>query len=154
MSFLYGSSVTANANAETVKRAYLDKKQNVHVVTENGRNVRVSNKGGAAFLKTAPDKKAIAWLVMNDWVAEGDDKPGAEELVIYRDGKTASIKCSPFIRDYWFWQNGNKIVIDCGGRRFAGREILYDTRTLEELDNLDQAEIPYEKRPAWSSGND
>jgi hypothetical protein len=79
---------------------------------------------------------------------------GSEELLIYRDGETASLKCTPFIRDYWFWQNGGQVAMDCGGRRFAGHEILYDTRTLKELARFDQAEVPPGKRPDWSNGDD
>lgn len=141
------------ADAEELKKAYLDKKNNVYLVTKQGRHQQITKKGNASMLKLAPNN-TVAWLVMNTWVAEGDDKPGSEELVIYRDGKAASIKCTPFIRDYWFWQEGGQIVIDCGGRRFAGREILYDTSTLKEIENLDQAEVPLNKRPAWSSGDD
>jgi len=142
------------AVAGTLKETYLDKKNNVHVITGNGRHQQITHMGNARKLKLANDGNTVAWLVMNAWVAEGDIKPGSEELVIYRDGKAASIKCTPFIRDYWFWQNGEKIAIDCGGRHFAGREILYDTRTLKELATFDQAEVPLEKRPDWSNGDD
>lgn len=152
--FLLGGSATVSAHAETGRRAYIDDRQNVHIVGKNGRSVQVTHEGRATSLKTAPDNKTIAWLVMNDWVAEGDVKPGSAELVIYRNGKAASIKCTPFIRDFWFWQNGNRIAIDCGGRHFAGSEILYDIRTLKELENFHQAQVPLDKRPPWSSAND
>ena len=151
--FLYGASATFNASAETVKRAYIDKRKNVHVVAVGGRDIQVTTKGNAADLKTAPDNKTVAWLTMNDWVAEGDVKPGSEELVIYRNGKAFSINCTPFIRDYWFWQKGDRVAIDCGGRRFAGRDILYDVKTLKKIESVDQAGIPFHKRPAWSRGD-
>jgi hypothetical protein len=106
------------------------------------------------MLKLAPDNETVAWLALNTWKAEGDGRPGSEELVIYRNGKLASIKCTPFIRDYWFWQNGSQIAIDCGGRHFAGRELLYDTRTLRELASFDQAEVQLEKRPDWSNSDE
>jgi hypothetical protein len=79
---------------------------------------------------------------MNSWTAEGDDRPGSEELMIYRNEKISSIKCAPFIRDYWFWQNGRQGVIYCGGRHFAGNEILYDSRTLKELASFYQGDVP------------
>lgn len=150
---LLALSFTLNVKAEALKSVYLDEKKNVHVVTAHGTLHRLTDKGNATSLKLAPDGETVAWLVMNPWAAEGDDGPGSEELVIYRNKKVNSIKCRPFIRDYWFWMNGSQVAIDCGGRHFAGREILYDTRTLKELSSFDQAEVPLEKRPAWSNND-
>jgi hypothetical protein len=141
------------ACAEDIKSTYLDRNNNVHILAKNGKHRQVTRQGNASMLKLAPNNKAVAWLALNKWTANGDDKPGAEELIIYRDGKIFSIKCSPFIRDYWFGGNGNQIAIDCGGRRFAGRQILYDTNTLREIAKFDQAEVPREKRPAWSDND-
>jgi len=140
--------------AEGLKRVYLDQKNNVHVLTQLGERRQITQNGKASMLKLSPDNQTVTWLVLNTWKAEGDDKPGAEELVIYRNKKSASIKCTPFIRDYWFWKNGRQIAIDCGGRHFAGREILYDTNTLKELANFNQAELRLEKRPDWSNSAD
>lgn len=142
------------SGAEELKNIYLDQKNNVHLLTQKGEHRQLTHKGNASTPKLARDNETAAWLKLNAWTAEGDDKPGSEELVIYRNGKSASIKCTPFIRDYWFWQNGSQIAIDCGGRRFAGREILYDVRTLKELAHFDQAEVPLEKRPDWSNSDD
>jgi hypothetical protein len=146
--------LTNYAEAEALKKIYLDQKNNVHILTQKGEHRQLTHQGNASTPKLAPDNETVAWLKLNAWKAEGDDKPGSAELVIYRNGKSASIKCTPFIRDYWFWQNGSQIAIDCGGRRFAGREILYDARTLKELANLDQAEVPLENRPDWSNSDD
>lgn len=152
--FILLAAVAPRADAETLKKVYLDQKNNVHLITGDGKHHQVTNKGNAALLKLAPDNETVAWLVLNTWKAEGDNKPGSEELAIYRKGKHSSIKCSPFIRNYWFWSNGKQIAIDCGGRRFAGREILYDAITLKELASFDQANIPLEERPRWSIDQD
>jgi hypothetical protein len=146
--------LTNYAGAEPLKKTYLDQKNNVHILTQKGEHKQLTHSGNVSMLKLAPDNETVAWLKLNTWKAEGDDTPGSEELVIYRNGKSSSIKCTPFIRDYWFWQNGSQIAIDCGGRRFSGREILYDARTLKELANFDQAEVPLEKRPDWSNSDD
>jgi hypothetical protein len=153
MCFLAGAAAPARSNAEKLKRAYLDDKQNVHVVTARGHHTQVTNKKNSAELKLAPDNETVTWLVMNNWTAEGDIGPGSEELVIYRNEKVTSIKCGPFIRDYWFWKNSNQIAIDCGGRHFAGREILYDTKTMKEASRFDQNDVPMEKRPDWSNAD-
>ena len=59
-----------------------------------------------------------------------------------------------FIREFWFWKDGSRIAIDCGGSHFAGRELLYDSATLKQLDSFDQAVVPLGKRPEWSSSRD
>ncbi|MFC0253486.1 hypothetical protein [Massilia consociata] len=152
--FILLATVTVQADAEAFKKVYLDQKNNVHLITREGKRQQVTTKGNAALLKLAPDNETVAWLVLNAWKADGDDIPGSEELAIYRKGKQISIKCTPFIRDYWFWAGGKQIAIDCGGRRFAGREILYDATTLKELASFDQANVPLDKRPDWSSDHD
>jgi len=151
--FLTICILMASARPETLKKVYLDSKRNVHVINIHGRDSQITNKGDASAPRLATDGETVAWLVMNTWAAQGDDGPGSEELIIYRDGKFSSLKCTPFIRDYWFWLNGSQIAIDCGARHFAGRETLYDTTTLHELSSFDEAEVPLEKRPDWSDAD-
>ncbi len=52
---------------------------------------------------------------------------------------------------YWFWKKGTHVATDCGGIHFAGIETLYDVNTLKEVDSFDQAQVPVEKRPEWST---
>lgn len=148
--FLATSVLATSAYGEMLRKVYLDGKQNVHIIDDRGRDTQITNKGNANLLKLASDRETVAWLVMNTWTVEGDDGPGFEELIIYRNGKRSSLKCTPFIRDYWFWMNGTRIAIDCGARHFAGREILYDTKTMRELASFDESKVPLEKRPDWS----
>jgi hypothetical protein len=115
-----------------------------------GHDLQITKTGDATSLKIATNNEIAAWLVMNKWIAEGDTEPQSEELKIYQNWVVKSIKCSLFIRDFWFWLNGNKIAIDCGGRHFAGWEILYDTKSLKKIASFDQNEVPSEKRPDWS----
>jgi len=140
--------------AETLRGAYLDKKNNVHVVNGLGNDLQITRTGNATALKLAANNETVAWLVMNKWIAEGDTEPQSEELKIYQNKEIKSINCSLFIRDFWFWLNGNQIVIDCGGRHFAGWEILYDTKSLKKIASLDQDEVLLEKRPDWSRGDE
>jgi hypothetical protein len=137
-----------------LNRVYLDNSQNVHIVTSSGKDLKLTTTGHRAKPKLAPDGKTAAWVVNHTWVAPGENEPGSSELEIYRQGKTRSIKCEPFIREFWFWQKGRGVAIDCGGSHFAGHEILYDVRTLKELDSFDQAGIPVDKRPSWSISSD
>lgn len=140
-----------SASGELLEKAYLDNNKNVHVHTRKGEHRQITYKKNSRKLKLAPDNETVTWLKLNDWVPEGDKNPGSDELVIYRNRRFASLKCTPFIRDYWFSDNGSRIAIDCGGRHFAGREILYDVRTLRELASFDQAKVPLKNRPHWSN---
>ena len=148
-------TICNQVSAETLKRVYLAKKENVHVVTLAGKDLQMTTKGHRSNVKLSTDGETAAWLIKHTWIAEGATEPGASELVIYRKGKTRTITCEPFIREYWFWHKGNNIVIDCGGLHFAGREILYDLHNnMKELDNFDQTVIPVDKRPLWSISSD
>jgi hypothetical protein len=146
-------SAIATTNTETLKKVYLDKNKNVHIVTSRDQDIEVTTKRNATSLKIAPDNETVAWLVMNNWIAEGDDEPGSEELVIYHSGKISSLECRPFNRDYWFWKNGSQIAIDCGGRHFAGTETLYDIKTERKISSFYEGDVPLEKRPEWSNGD-
>lgn len=144
-------ALSSNVYSQDIKRAFLDRNHNVHIIDYSGSQHQLTHAGNARSLKLAANN-AVAWLVMNDWVADGDDVPQSQELKIYLKGKTRSIKCGMFIRDHWFWQDGDQIAIDCGGRHFAGWEYLYDIKTLTIIASFDQADVPLEKRPAWSDG--
>lgn len=152
--FVLLTTVIVHAAAGSLGEVYLDQKNNVHLITSMGMHQQLTTKGNAALLKLSPDNETVAWLVLNTWKEEGDDIPGSEELAIYRKQRQTSIKCTPFIRDYWFPNGGKKIAIDCGGRRFAGREILYDIKTLKIIASFDQADVPLEKRPTCSRDQD
>lgn len=145
---------STKVEAETLRQVYLDKKNNVHVVNASSHDLQITETGDATSLKLSPNNETVAWLVMNKWIAEGDTQPQSEELKIYQNKQTRSIKCSLFIRDFWFWFNGDQIVIDCGGRHFAGWEILYDTKSLKKIASFDQDEVPLENRPEWSRGDE
>ncbi|MGK5025949.1 hypothetical protein [Janthinobacterium sp. RB2R34] len=143
-------SKSHSSNGEKFSSIYIDKKNNVHIVFLDGRDEKISKNGHAENATLAPDKHSAAWLVLNTWIAEGDVAPGASLLAIYRNNKVRHIKCEPFIRDYWFWLGGKQVAIDCGGRHFAGTLMLYDTESLKNMDAIFQADIPEDKRPAWS----
>ena len=142
------------ADAEALKKAYLDSRGNVHIITERGKHQRLTHEGNATSLKLAANNETVGWLVKNSWTLPGGKAAGSEELVVYQHGKAASIKCTPFIRDFWFWENGDQVAINCGGLHFAGREILYDTRSLREVASFDEADVPLSSRPNWSNNDD
>jgi hypothetical protein len=140
--------------AAALKDAYVDDGGNVHVVTAAGKDLRVAQGARASNAQLAPDGDSVAWMVMAAAPAQGESEAGSSEVRLYRNGKTRAIKCEPFIREFWFWKKGSRIAIDCGGSHFAGREILYDAKSLKKLESFDQADVPVEKRPDWSSSSD
>lgn len=143
-----------NVGATTLKRIYLDNYKNVHIITSTGKQINISKKIHAMEVELSPDKKTAVWLV-EEKIDMGSGLENASlELGVYNEGRVRTIGCGRIIRSYWFWMNGKRIAIDCGGKHFAGHEILYDTSTLVELVSFDQAEVPLEKRPSWSKSGD
>lgn len=137
------------SNAGNVARAYVDEARNVHVVTSAGKDLQLTSDRQAEDVRLSADGESVAWLVLPPADADGEQDPA--ELRVFRRGRTRSIRCEPVIRDYWFWKRGTHIVIDCGGRHFAGREILYDVRTMKKIASFDQAQVPLVQRPKWSA---
>ncbi|MQA21927.1 hypothetical protein [Rugamonas rivuli] len=134
-----------------LQRVYIDKAKNVHAIAMNGKEKLLTKGGRATQAELSKDKRTAAWLIENTWTAEGDVGPGASNLTLYRDGKFVHIECQPFIRDFWFWEDGKKVGIDCGGRHFAGTLTLYDVGTGKVIESLFQPDVPYEKLPAWAA---
>ena len=147
-------ALSAQARAAALKDAYVDDGGNVHVVTAAGKDLRVAQGARASNARLSADGNSAAWMVMAAAPAQGETETGSSEVRVYRDGKSRAIRCEPFIRDFWFWKKGSRIAIDCGGSHFAGREILYDAKSLKQLESFDQADVPVEKRPDWSSSSD
>ncbi len=143
----------------SIKDAYLDKANNVHIVDTDGQDAQVTTTGNILDVKKSTDGATVAWRVADAQgsAPDGSDADfanrGSHQVVVYRGGKTGSIECMPFIRDYWFWKRGTRIGIDCGGMHFAGTEILYDSSTLKQIDSVDDVTVPMEKRPEWSNSS-
>jgi hypothetical protein len=146
--------ISAQASSAKIEKVYLDSQNNVHLLEDrNGKDVKITNDHKASEVSLSLDHRTIAWLIKETEKTDGGVEIGPSKLVIYRDGKARTIQCQPFIRGYWFWKKGSQFAIDCGGEHFAGREILYDTGSLKILESFRQAEIPLEKRPDWSNGD-
>ncbi|MCB4359479.1 hypothetical protein [Quatrionicoccus australiensis] len=152
--YLLAISTKCFAEPPSFSKIYLDNNKNVHAITLRGKNIKLTQHGRGGNATLSPDGKTAAWLVNNTWTTPENILPNASELRIYYNGKVRSIRCEPFIRDYWFWQKGKSIAIDCGSLHFAGTEILYSVATIKEIDRFNQAEIIPEERPRWSISSD
>ncbi len=141
----------ASASAGNLVKAYADKARNVHVVTASGKDIKLTTDRRADDVRLSPDGESAAWLVLAYFAPDGRKWP--TELHVYHGGRTRSSKCGLIIREYWFWKNGTHVATDCGGLHFAGIETLYEVRTMKEVDSFDQAEVPVEKRPEWSTAD-
>lgn len=142
----------STANAGSLAKAYADKAKNVHVVTADGKDQKLTSDKDAEDVRLSPDGEVVAWLV-TPLIPSVDGKKWPKELRVYYDGRIRTIECAGIIREYWFWKQGTHVATDCGGIHFAGIETLYDVRTLKEVDSLDQARVPLEKRPDWSTAD-
>ncbi|MES2159950.1 MAG: hypothetical protein V4476_02230 [Pseudomonadota bacterium] len=147
-------ALNLHAQAAALKGVTVDNAGNIRVVTAAGKVLSIANNGKASEPQLSPDGESAAWLYRGEPPEEGESTWGSSELRIYRNGKTRTIKCLPFIREFWYWKKGSRIAIDCGGKHFAGHEILYDAKSLKQLDSFDQGDVPVEKRPEWSNSSD
>ena len=142
---------SSSACAGSLAKAYADKANNVHVVTAAGKDIRLTRDRRADDVRLSPDGESAAWLSLSYFAADGRKWP--TELHVYHGGRTRSSKCGMIIREYWFWKDGSHVATDCGGLHFSGIETLYEARTMKEVDSFDQAEVPVEKRPEWSTAS-
>jgi hypothetical protein len=149
--------VSVSAFGANLKAVYVDNANNVHIIDSDHKDTQVTTTGNILDVEKSADGLTVAWRVADDSAPDGSTARiadrGSHQVVIYRNGKARSIECKPFIRDYWFWRRGTYLGIDCGGLHFAGREILYDTTTLKQIDSLDQAVIQSKDRPEWSDSS-
>lgn len=129
---------------ETIAVAKLDLANRVVLRFSTGKSIRMpaSIIGQPNQLQRAPNGMAAAWLL--------EGREGAQDLVIYYSGQTHILHCEPYIRTFWFWNQGLQLGMDCGGSHLAGQEILYDTATRAEIARFDQADVAPENRPEWS----
>jgi len=133
-----------------IKKIYVDKNNNFHVIEENGRDTQLSKRGKAIRIALSQDRKTAAWATYQLDKADNEDESSASRLTVYRNRGKHDIDCLPFLREYWFWEEGEKIAVYCGGLHFAGTYFLYDSTTGLLLESFYQTDIPEEKRPAWS----
>lgn len=147
---LLSAALVSPVSAGTWRRIFLDASGNVHLVQADGKEVRVSKHGKALKPELAPDGETAAWLLGGKW-GDGEQAADANELAVYRDGRIRKIQCDPLIRNFWFWRDGAYVVLDCGGRHFAGRSVLYDLNTWRQIESVDQASVPVDQRPEWAN---
>jgi hypothetical protein len=118
----------------------------IHALSGNGRDRVVAAESAVASALVSDDGSSVAWLSRD---ANNADT-GSSVLNLRSLGRTRTISCEPFIRDYWFVEGARRIAIDCGGLHFVGRQILYDADTLKVLGSYDQAKTPASTRPDWA----
>ena len=140
----------ACAKAETFSNIFLDRKSNARVSLAQDGERRLTTNGRAMNVALSGDRRTAAWLVRETWELDGQRHVTADTLMAYRGGRYRRIKCSPFIRSYWFWNGGKQLAIDCGGLHFAGTLSVYDFATDKLVDSFFQPDIPEAVRPAWS----
>lgn len=142
----------SGAMAADYKAAFARGKQ-VRLLTVAGKAITVREKYPVRDARVAPDGMAAAWLLVDEILEEPPGETGAATLVVYSKGKRRTLPCNLLIRDYWFHAQGQQIAYDCGGRHFAGNEVLFDTHTLKEIARFNQGDVPFDKRPSWSSSS-
>jgi hypothetical protein len=139
-------SIHAAKLVDTLKSAYLDRFQHVHVVDAQNRDYQIDGPPAIGIIM-APDQKSVAWSVMYK------DKNGnalSEEVRIYQQGRVRRLHCGPASSEFVFREGGRRLVLRCSSLHFAGLQELYDTYTLQRMATFQEAEVPLEQRPSWN----
>jgi hypothetical protein len=132
----------------SLTQVYLDNTRNVHVVTDEGKDVQLTTEGKFHNPKLASNNRTVGWLILTELSFEDEVFKVTEELVIYRDGKVRIIlRPGGFIRDWQFWENGEQVAIYTGALHFAGSYLLFDIETGEVLDESGDVD---ENPPDWA----
>jgi hypothetical protein len=98
-----------------VQRAYSDEKKVVHIVTAQGRDLRIApekSQGGVEGIQVAADGKTVGWLV-DRWESCCQSYPIPTELVLWRTGRIVRRLYTG--RPTWGWAFEN------GGTKLAYR---------------------------------
>jgi hypothetical protein len=139
-------SVRAAKPVDTLKSAYLDRFQHVHIVDTHNRDYQIDG-SPAIDLVMAPDHKSVAWSVM---YKDKDGNALSEEIRIYQQGRVRPLHCGPASSELAFREGGHHLVLRCASLHFAGLQELYDTHTLQQIGSFPEAEVPLEQRPSWN----
>src|SRR5262245_49985083 len=138
----YRSQITGNKPAhksqslsrgktQTINTTYIGDDGNVRIVTDEGRDIKITRTGHCGKAKVATDGQTVGWL------AKTYDN-FAIKLVIYRKGRIIrTIEPGGFIREWRFWKDGTQTAIYSGGLHFAGTSFLYDIVTGRQLEKND-----------------
>jgi hypothetical protein len=143
----------SSAMAADFSKAIARGKQ-VQLIGPAGKTITVRERYMVREARVAPDGMTAAWLLEDLSMADMAGEKEIGTLVVYSKGKRRTLSCGVLIRAWWFHQQGQQIAYDCGGRHFAGVEVLFDTRTLKEIARFSQGDVAYEQRPAWSKSGD
>jgi hypothetical protein len=121
------------------RKVYLDDRNDVHVVTSAGKDVRLTKDGRYRDPKLSHDGQWIAMLATST-VSKGYGQPYdsvevAEQLCLYRGGRVVRrLEPGGFIREWGFARGGGAVAVYAGGLHFAGFYELYDPQTGNVLD--------------------
>jgi hypothetical protein len=138
-------SVHAGVAANTLKRAYLDRLQRVHVVGADKRD-HIVDKRPARDLMMAPDHRSVAWAA----TFKHEGLVLSDEIRIYRPGHMRRLPCGPASTSFAYRDGGRQLAVRCAGLHFAGSQELYDIRTFQRLASFQEADVPFEQRPSWN----
>lgn len=144
---------SAYSAQKAISKVYSDKKGSIHIVYEDGVDVKVTNNNKKKFTdaKIAEDKLTVGWLDsfytdIPELNFQGDT---SRELTIYRNGKVIrKIKSNEAcIKGWKFIENGKQVAVVDGGLRFGYLYSLYNIATGKIIQFVDNP--TEEKMPVW-----
>jgi hypothetical protein len=108
--FLFWSQI---ANATAIKDAVVDSSGDVHLLNNDGSDVKLTTDGLCRDAKVSPDRTALGWtmLMRNPESSDGFEPVGA---AIYRKGVVSKIDPGLHFFGWSFWKDGSHVVVRGG----------------------------------------
>ncbi len=135
------------AHAQVVREMRTSVMKGPQLVMSDSRIVSLGRAVRPEDVLIATNHSAAMW-------AEREPNGAVSRVFVLQGKRTREVQCYPRVRDYWFVGSGALIGLDCGGLHFAGKEILLTTANFKKIDEFDQAIVPPESRPSWSSSGE
>jgi hypothetical protein len=146
ISFVIGSSQAQKF--EYTKQAEIDSQGNIYVSSDNGKLIKMADKGHCLEVMVADDKQTVGCMV---WL-KSEEPPQSLQLELYiKGGERKTIEPGAAIREWHFWEQGQQVTIYSGPRDGSGTYALYDAKSARLIQKLAE---PSDERllPQWAKG--
>ena len=130
---------------EYTKQAEFDSQGNIYVSSDNGKLIKMADRGHCGEAMVADDKQTVGCLVSEEpsqWLRF--------ELYL-KGGERKTIEPGAPIREWHFWKQGQQVTIYSGPRDGSGTYALYDVKSARLIEKLAE---PSDERllPQWAKG--
>jgi hypothetical protein len=145
------SDRTQVPESKRVEKAFLDSKENVHIVYSSGEDVQITRDSRCEDLKVDKAEQLVGW-VRRGTVEDEKGRVIREfraEIVVYQSGRDRRVIPGDMTIWNWkFWENGKKIAFCTGPTHGYCFFRLYDLESGHVIDECNKSDST--DCPAWA----